>query len=282
MTTQNRGVAELGRSLFAAAVVGIGVFYLVNGDSSRMLQAMPQWIPLRSAWIGWIYGSGVVMLASGAGLFFTRTAIAAGRVLLVYLLLSLLLLKIPILVKAPLVMVSWETFAESACLLSAAWMIFASPARPESGTWPKFAAGASGVRLARVLFGLALFLFGLAHFGYLRYTASLVPAWLPWHTGWVCLTGAGYMAAGLGTIFRIYPRLAAVMTAAMMSLFQLLIWIPKVIAMPTVQDMWRELLTGWALAFAAWVIADSYRGTAWLSVGKSSLAAADSGSETTA
>lgn len=222
------------------------------------------------------------MLACGAGLIFARAATLASRVLVVYLLLWLLLLKVPILASAPAAIVSWETFAETATLLSGAWVLLASLTGPGHSLWQKFIVGESGVYLARILFGIALILFGLAHFGYLKYTASLVPAWLPWHSGWVCLTGAAYMAAGLGTVFRIYPRLAAALIAGMMSAFQILIWIPKVIAMPTVQDIWSELLIGWTLAFAAWVIADSYRGSAWLSIGKSSTVEAESGNDSTA
>lgn len=279
MTTQARHFTALGPPLFAAGIIALGVLSLLYGDSSLVLQAVPQWVPWRG---DWIYACGVVMLAGGAGLFFARTAVHASRILVVYLLLWLLLLKVPILVSAPATIVSWETFAETATLLSAAWVIFAALAAPGRGPWLKFVAGESGAHLARILFGIALILFGLAHFGYLKYTASLVPAWLPWHIGWVCLTGAAYMAAGLGSVFRIYPRLAAALIAGMMSAFQILIWIPKVIAMPTVQDIWSELLSGWTLAFAAWVVADSYRGTAWLSIGKPSMVTADSGNQTTA
>ena len=256
---------RLSQKLFAVAFIGLGVLCLLYGNSSLVFQAMPHWVPGRGYWI---YVCGALMLTSGTGLFFARTAVLASGVLLIYLLLWLLLLKVPILVSAPLVIGSWETFAETATLLAGAWVIFASLSGQEYSRWVKFAVGESGVRLARVLFGIALLLFGLAHFGYLKYTASLVPAWLPWHVGWVCVTGAGYMAAGLGILFRIYPRLAAALTTGMMCVFQLLIWIPKVIAMPTSQEQWSELLVGWAFAFSAWVVTDSYRGVPWLSIGK--------------
>lgn len=279
MTTQPRHFTALGHPLFAAGIVALGVLSLLYGDSSLVLQAVSHWVPWRG---DWIYACGAVMLACGTGLIFARTATLASRVLVVYLLLWLLLLKVPILVSAPAAIVSWETFAETATLLSAAWVILAALAEPGRGRWLKFALGENGVHMARVLFGIALILFGLAHFGYLKYTAALVPAWLPWHIGWVALSGAGYMAAGLSILFRIWPRLAAALTAGMMSAFQILIWIPKVIAMPTIQDTWSELLIGWTLAFAAWVIADSYRGSAWLSIGKSSTVGAESGNESAA
>lgn len=266
-----------GYPLFAAGVIALGVLCLLYGASSLVLQVIPQWIPWRG---DWIYACGAVMLASGAGLLLGRTAALASRGLVIYLLLWLLLLKVPILVSAPAAIVSWETFAETATLLSGAWVIFASINAQRHSARLKFVTGQSGVRMARVLFGIALILFGLAHFGYLKYTAALVPAWLPWHIGWVALSGAGYMAAGLGILFRIYPRLAAALTAGMMSVFQLLIWVPRTYSLPTHQSHWSELLLGWTLAFSAWVVADSYRGVDWLSVGKSSAVAAPTGNQT--
>jgi hypothetical protein len=68
---------------------------------------------------------------------------------------------------------------------------------------------------------------------YVKETADFVPAWLPYRIGWACLTGAGQIAAGLGVLFSIYPRLAATAEAGMLSLFTLLVWGPAIVAAPT-------------------------------------------------
>lgn len=254
-------------SLFAVGIIGMALLGLVYGDFPLVKQPVPHWAPWREAWA---YACGILILASAIGLLFTRTAALASRVLLVYLLLWLLFLRIPRLAMAPSTILSWYVFGETTALLSGTWAIFASLGTQVRSLRLKFTVGENGVRLARILFGVALFLFGLAHFGYLKYTASLVPAWLPWHLGWACITGASYLAAGLGTLFRIYPRLAATLAAGMMSLFTLSIWIPRVITMPADQRQWTELLSSWTLAAGAWVIAESYRGIPWRSIGKSS------------
>ena len=88
-------------------------------------------------------------------------------------------------------------------------------------------------------------------------TAALVPAWLPARTAWAYLTGAGQIAAGLGVLFSILPRLAAGAEATMLSLFTLLVWVPAVVAKPTDRLSWTALLISWAITAAAWVVAGS-------------------------
>jgi uncharacterized membrane protein len=126
-----------------------------------------------------------------------------------------------------------------------------------TGGWVLFATDKRAVRIAQLVFGAALIPFGLAHFVYLDQTAPLVPAWLPFHTGWAYFTGAAQIAAGFGVLLGIYPRLAAAMEAAMLSAFTGLVWIPAILAAPTKQFVWSEFTISWAISAGAWVVAAS-------------------------
>ena len=126
-----------------------------------------------------------------------------------------------------------------------------------AGAWVLCAAHTRAVRIAQLIFGLALIPFGLSHFVYLNLTAPLIPAWIPFHTGWAYFTGAAHLAAGFGVLLGIYPRLAAAMEAAMLSAFTGLVWIPAILATPTKQSVWSEFTISWAISAGAWVVAAS-------------------------
>ncbi|HXP27392.1 MAG TPA: DoxX family protein, partial [Steroidobacteraceae bacterium] len=114
-------------------------------------------------------------------------------------------------------------------------------------------------RIARVIFGICLIYFGLAHHFYLANTVSMVPAWLPpGQTFWAYATGAGHIAAGLAIISGVYARLGAVLLTAMFILFTILVHAPRVLlTLPHNHFAWGENAVNFALIGSAWVVAAS-------------------------
>jgi uncharacterized membrane protein len=221
-------------------MIGLGVVGLVYGDFAGVWQGVSASVPGRQALA---YGSAALMLVCGIGLLSKRTDALAARVLFPYWALLVLLLKLPPVVKAPLVEGGWQSMAEIVVLLAGAWVLFAADARAS--------------RIAQLVFGAALIPLGLAHFVYLDMTAPLVPAWLPFHTGWAYLTGAAHLAAGCGVLLGMYARLAATMEAAMLSAFTGMVWIPAILAAPASRPTWSEFTISWAISAGAWVVAAS-------------------------
>jgi uncharacterized membrane protein len=242
-------------TFFAIGLTGLGVIALAYGGFAEEWQLVGAWVP-DPARTGLACATGVVMALGGLGLLFERTATLSIRVLFPFLV-SGFLLQLPAGLKAPLVEVNWESVGELATILSAGWVLFAARSALREGSSLAFAAGENGLRIGRILFGLALLPIGLSHFVYATYTATLVPAWLPFRTGWVYLTGAGHTAAGLGALFGVVPRLAAAMEAGMLGVFTLLVWAPKIVTPPTSRATWTEFAVSWTMAAAAWVVADS-------------------------
>jgi uncharacterized membrane protein len=240
-------------TLFAVGMIGLGILALVYGDFAMVWQPVPLWIPGRTALA---YGSGVLMLFSGLGLLVRVTAAWSARILFPYLILWLLL-KVPALLVAPQVEAVWLGFGELAVLLAGGWALFAKQAGLREGSPMSFATGENGIRMARILFAVSLIPVGLSHIVYVKQTADLVPGWLPYRIGWAYLTGAGQIACGLGVLFSILPRVAARAEAGMISLFTLLVWGPAILSAPKTRMPWTAFFISWAIASAAWVVAQS-------------------------
>jgi uncharacterized membrane protein len=262
-------IASVGHAVFAATIIALGVLGLMHADFAPVWDGVPKNFPTRE---GLVYLCALVCLICGAGLFWRRAADTASRVLYAYLLLWMLLFKVPFIVRAPTVEAYYQSCGETAVLVAGAWVLYAWFA----GGWDRrqlgFATGDGGVRLARILYALALIAFGLSHFAYLNMTAPLVPAWLPGHVGWAYFTGCAYLAAAVAMLTGVCGRLAATLSALQMGLLTLLVWVPSLtegllsIGQRGEFAVRSEFVVSWALTAAAWVVADSYRGAPWLAV----------------
>ena len=246
----------LGRILFAASFAVLGALGLFVHDFVSMWPLVPKWL----AWHGALtMFSGALLLVSGAALLVPRTARISAFVLTGFLLLRLLVLKLPQVAAHPLVELAWYDVSESLTFVAGGWTILSMLPR-EDGAFARF----GNVRAGQILFALALPAIGLSHMFYLGQTAPLIPAWLPFHVPLAYFTGAAHIAAGAGILFGVLPRLAAMLEAVMVSLFTLLVWVPVVIAAPASRSDWAEICVSTAIAGAAWAIAESFRGTPWI------------------
>ncbi|HEV2284622.1 MAG TPA: hypothetical protein VGR80_01165 [Steroidobacteraceae bacterium] len=249
-----------GRAVFAVTLIGVGIAGLLCGDFVGVWGGVPRGTPAR-AQLALVCA--LVSVAAGAGLLWRRTALATARALLVGLVLWALLFKGRFVLSQPLTEGTWQSLGENAVLVAGVWVLYASLAGEADRRRAGFATGERGVRIARVIYALAMAAFGFSHFAYLDLTAPLVPAWLPWHVGWAYFTGAAYLAAAVAMLVGVWARLAAVLSTLQMGGFTLLIWVPMALSGPMSPFRRGEFILSWTLTAAGWVVADSYRGSAW-------------------
>jgi uncharacterized membrane protein len=242
----------VGRILFAVGLAGLGVLSLIFRDFAMNWQPVPDWVPVRAVLASL---SGAILLAGGVGVLVRRTAAWSAGVLAWFALSWLALLQLPRVVAHPVDAGVWLGFAENTLLVCGGWSLFVQLAARD----PRRGRLASGdvrpMRLARVAFALSLPVIGLSHFVYASFTAAMVPAWLPFRLGLAYLTGAAHMAAGVALLCRIMPRTAAMLEAAMITTFVVLLHAPGVAAEPGSRLQWTMLAIAAAYAGAAWSMA---------------------------
>jgi uncharacterized membrane protein len=227
---------RIAATAFAVTLIALGVIGLVDRDYLPLWQ-LPDFVP--SA-LGYLCSA--VSIGCGVGLLVPRIATNAARVLLAYLVLWNLVCCGYAVAVAPTDLGSWYGPAEAGVIVAAALVL-----------------SQTGLRIARVIYGLAMIPFGLGHFVYLERTASLVPSFLPAHVFLAHATGVAFFAAGLAMLTGVLARVAAMLSALQLSLFTPVVWIPVIAAGEMNAFEWGELGATIALAAGAWVVAASYR-----------------------
>jgi uncharacterized membrane protein len=234
--------------IYGLGAIGLGVLGLIVGDFALQWQPVPKDLPAREALA---YVSAALLIAGGTAALWRRTAAWGALALGVMFGVWVIALHLPnALTNRPNDIGSWNAVAEALALSLgglAGWGIAHRP------VWAQMA-----VRL----FGLCPVIFGLAHFGYAEFTASMVPGWLPQPLFFAYLTGACQMMGGLALIAGVVPRLAATGLAAMYATFALILHLPRVIAAPTERIEWTMLFIALTLTGAAWIVRFSTSGFA--------------------
>ena len=141
---------------------------------------------------------------------------------------------------------AWTAAFEIVALGGAA-AILAVPSRPALG---------------RLCFGLALPVFGLLHFVYRDYVASVIPGWIPAHMFWAYATGVAHIAAGAGIVLDVMgrgARLAAILVGAMFGTWVVILHAPRALAALDHRPEWTSLFVALAMCGGAWLLAGRAR-----------------------
>jgi uncharacterized membrane protein len=254
--------------LFALVMIWLGVLGFAKGAFTQVWQPVPGWVPAREALA---YLCAFISLASGIGLLWRRTAPVVSRVLFLSLLIWMLVLRLPnLFFETPVVLVAW-TAGATGVVLAAAWVLYVVFASDRDRNLLGFVADGHGTRIAQALYGVSLIPFGLSHFVYLDATTVLIPDWLPWHAAWAYGTGVTFILAGLAIAVGVYSRLAATLSTLQIALFSVIVWVPRVLAGSLTDFQWGEWVSTCVLTAAAWVVADSYNESPWLSQARPKL-----------
>jgi hypothetical protein len=112
-------------------------------------------------------------------------------------------------------------------------------------------------RVARLGLGVCAVSFTLSQIIYLRFTASLVPKWIPPNQKfWAVLTTVTFALAAIAILINRQARLALRLMTLMLALFGVLVWIPRLINHPEAHLNWSEFALTFLITGAAWMVAE--------------------------
>jgi uncharacterized membrane protein YphA (DoxX/SURF4 family) len=238
---------RVGAHIYGLGTVMLGLTGLVWGDFAVVWQ--PNVAPGQSAWG---YAVPILPLLAGLAMQWQRNVHLSALVLVGLYALGEIFLDVPRGFAHPSVFVAWYGVFEHLALAAAAVVICAYSAPLEPATLERLS------KISRIVFGICLIYFGLAHHFYLANTISMVPAWLPpGQTFWAYATAAGHVAAGIALISGVYARPAAMLLVAMFIIFAILVHAPRIVSDPHTHMNWAENAVNFALIGSAWVIAAS-------------------------
>jgi len=228
--------------LYALGAILLGAVGIWFHDFAMQWQPVPKGMP---AYGMLAYVSGLVLIAGGVAILSRKGEHWGALLLASFFGLWVVALHLPNAIKGWQHIGAWNAPAEFTFATMGGVALFASGAGAMRGTL---------LRVARILAGASCIVFGLAHFNYIDFTATMVPAWIPPNqTFWAWATGVGHLAAGLALVSGIQARLAATLEAAMMACFVVLLHVPLVVAVPN-HINWIMLAVASTFTGAAWLV----------------------------
>lgn len=162
-----KNLSRLGRAFFAAAMAAFGLQYLIHALAASAPALGPPWIPAPH-FSGYV--SAIILVAAAAGIATATLARCSAISLAILFWVRALLAYVPRLVANIHDPGPWTSGSELLALCGAALVL-------------------AGVRkLGRILFAAPLLVFGVQHFLYAHFIATLVPAWIPGRLFWHILS----------------------------------------------------------------------------------------------
>ena len=242
------GLVRIGRVVFAVAMMCFGALYMVYASWVGKVVPGPPW-SAGYRWMAWIiaiafFAVGVCLVVQWKG----RTAATLLGVALLWRALSAYLIGLLGHLRDP---GPWTSGFELVALGGAALVLAA--------TFPSDREGSAGVldkffAVGRYLFALALVVFGVQHFLYAGFVATIVPAWIPGKLFWAYFVGVAFFAAALSIVNGKKAKLASTLLGVMFLTWVVIVHMPRVAAAPHNGNEWTSEFVALAMGGASFLM----------------------------
>ncbi len=248
-----KSLITTGRFFFAVAIMAFGIQHLIFAITGHGLG--PPWTPENHLLT---YVIGVVLVGAGVSLAIAKQMRLAGILLAIVFLARVGLYYLPKLAATPRDPGPWTSGFELLAMCGASLVLAATFATkgPRSGggrpgTW---------LQLGRSLFAISLIVFGIQHFMYARFIATLITPWIPGHLFWAYFVGVAFIAACLAIVSGKLARLAATLLGTMFFLWVVVLHAPRVAAALHNGNEWTSMFVALAMSGGALVVAGAPAG----------------------
>ncbi len=247
-------ILQSGRYLFGIAIIGFGIINLITGNFP--LAFMP---PIASSLIRVVavYGIGIILVATGICIIVNKFPKTAATIIAMLFLLDFIYPQLTQLFSNFKNPNQWTVTLEILALCSGAFILAASLKddfqKPiiSNNTISKIS------QVARYTFAISLLGFGILHYMYADFIATLIPAWMPAHLFLDYIVLFGFFAAGLSIIINIQSRLATFLLGIMFLIWVVTLHLPRSIASPSIVAEWSSLFIALAMSAVSFIIANA-------------------------
>ncbi|MDP4265502.1 MAG: hypothetical protein Q8941_23455 [Bacteroidota bacterium] len=224
------------RSFYGIAIAGLGFQQFFYADFRPVL--LPEWrshIPLLALWV---YIASIALIAAGLAIVLDKKARMVSLALGGIFLALLLFVHVPYqLIADPYNqhLGSWTDPLKELALSGGAFVIAGSVQDEKGNAQNKTAITRlleKMIPLGSIFFSITMISFGIDHFFYTGFVASLVPAWVWDHIFWTYFAGVALIGSGVAIILQIRLKAIAILLGTMIFLWFVLLHIPRALANP--------------------------------------------------
>ncbi|MBS1915288.1 MAG: hypothetical protein JST87_03365 [Bacteroidetes bacterium] len=240
-------LANAGRSFYGTGIAGLGIQQFIDAGFRPVIMApSPSWIHETPVWA---YLTGAFLIFSGALIAINKKIKPVWMLLGVLLFFFFLAFHVPYLLfineNSPRHLGLWTDPLKELALSGGALIMAGSFLDDNSEN------KANLIRLGSICFSIMLIAFGLDHFYYAGFVATLVPSWVPGHLFWTYFAGVALIGSGVAIILKIKLSLIAMLAGIMIFLWFIFLHIPRAIAAPYFTDKGNEVTSVFeSLAFS--------------------------------
>jgi len=238
---------KLGPFVFASAIFSLGLQQLLGIVWGSGPVPGP---PLDAARPFWACLLGIGLLGCALSLAWQTQPHRAAIVLATLLLGRALIVYVPGIFVHPHKPYGWTSGFELLAMAGACLTLLTIVLAPR---WKNPALGAAA-KAGRIVFAAALVVFGVQHFLYANFIATLIPAWIPGKLFWAIFVGAAFVAAAAAIVAQRVSQLATFLLGTMFFLWVLILHLPRVAGALRNGNEWTSALVALTMGGASWII----------------------------